>query len=352
MKKTRECFTDLYAEKFSSPKEFVGALKRRKSKEDEDYPGSYELKTYYKVSSYEEAYPLFLSPWNGEKNDIEERFEKRVEELRKELQGKLASEGPEKPYDRPWWWAKPKHPREAKKREFVLGIEKRVWPYKTEETEDKVLTQLACIALLERDYGWRCAISTFDAWHGKIHTGKDTELVCLVNIKKAEESFDIKKIACPALHPSMELLTGLWQRTLSAKEAMGEEYLKCKGGWGNWYFYRPRWLLDYIHRDDGAIFVDCDLDLVSALPRLIKPVIAGTETKLTGGKGWAPYGWLETLPCGDEIAYLRRCDRRDEFARYYIAENVTVAYYDKDKRIKGDKTKDLLEEREAWEMVN
>jgi hypothetical protein len=101
MKKTRENFTSLYAEKFSSPKEFVQTLKRRRNEEKIHHPYFSPSKIEYRVSSYEEAYSLFLSPWDGAHGDIEERFKKRVEELRKELNDKLASEGSEKPCDRP-----------------------------------------------------------------------------------------------------------------------------------------------------------------------------------------------------------------------------------------------------------
>ena len=231
-----------------------------------------------------------------------------------------------------------------------MEVERRTPPYKIEETEEKILTQLACIALLERDYGWHCAISMFKGWAGMIHPGKDTYLACLVSIKKADEPFDIKKIAAPAIHPVMALLACQWKNTLSDDGAMGEEFLKCKRGWLGWRDIDCGEVLGC----KDAIFVRyglCGTGLISALPRLIKPVTAGIEAQ-GESKGWAPYGWLEILPCGDEIAYLRwGGDERGEFARYYIAEDVTVAYYDNEKRIKGNKTNDLLEEWIAWEMV-
>ncbi len=340
MKKTRESFTDLYAERFSSLKELIRALKRRKDEEKKHYPNFVVTKRDYQVSSYKEAYSLLLKPWDGAHGDIEERFERRVDELRRELKAKLDSEPAEQPAELPCWREKPKRPRKVRTREFVLALEHRSWPYRIEETEETVLTQLACIALLERDYGWRYKISLFAGWAGTIHEGKKTQLACLVNIKKADEPFDIRKIAAPTIHPAMELVTGRWKRTLSSEEAMGEEFLKCTNGWS----HCDEEGVDFALRGKDAIFADCDLDLVPALPRLAKPVLAGTETIIGG------FGYLETLPCGDVIAYLDWFGEKREFGRYYIAKDLTVD--SKGKWEKGDKTLDLLNERYEWEMVN
>ena len=340
MKKTRESFTDLYAEKFSSVKELIRALKRRKGEEKKRYPNFVVAQDYYQVSSYEEAYSLLLSPWKGAHGDIEEKFEKRVDGLREELEAKLASEPAEQPAELPCWREKPKHPREVRTREFVLPITHRSWPYKIEETEEKVLNQLACIALLEKDYGWRCKISLLAGWAGTIHEGKKTQLACLINIKRADEPFDIRKIAAPVIHPAMELVTDQWKRTLSSEEAMGEEFLKCAGGWGSYGGEG----VDYVLRNRDAIFVSYGLDLVPALPRLAKPVLMGTETITYG------FGYLETLPCGDVIAYLNWFGKKREFGRYYIAKDLTVD--SEGKWEKGDKTLDLLEMRYEEEMVS
>ncbi len=130
---------------------------------------------------------------------------------------------------------------------------------------------------MEKDYGYRCGISVISGWAGEIHSGKDAQLTCTIRIKKADEPFDIKKLASPAIHGAMEFLMERWRMALSNEKAMGKEHLKCRDGWDNWCFEGNEQGVNFVRREKDAIFVDCDMDIVGLLARLSKPVVAGIE---------------------------------------------------------------------------
>ncbi len=141
MKKIKESFTDFYAERFANPKEFVRTLKKRLGKGKMNRSCLSGLKNECGISSFEEVYSLLLNGWGGYRRDIDAKFDERVEELRKEMKEKSSSEVIEKTVKATK--GKKKHQREVCKKEFVLGIEKRNWPWPTEETERRILIQLA-----------------------------------------------------------------------------------------------------------------------------------------------------------------------------------------------------------------
>lgn len=147
MKKTRKSYADLYIENFADAEEFIATLEERKEEGKKNYMNF----QHYGVSSWEEAYKDLRGEGKGF-DDLEERFalylaglEAMTEKRQKEA-GKEQKEGGEAAKMRP----------KGRDIEFLFVADEADGSDGEAAymgIRERRLSQLAGIALLEKNYG-------------------------------------------------------------------------------------------------------------------------------------------------------------------------------------------------------
>ncbi len=318
MKKTRKSYADLYIEGFADAEEFIATLEERKGVDTGLH--------CYGVSSWEEAYKDLRGEGKGF-DDLEERFalylagleamtEKRQKEGQKEG-GETAKRCP-KGRDIEFLFVADEAD-ESDGEATYMGIRERR------------LSQLAGIALLEKNYGCRCSVSlACPAYEGEPREGK-TNVACLIRLKSLKEPFSLKKLSCLPLKPnSLTALLSRWEKSVGHSSGLNREYesYHCNRPYGrrnsgalNWEFKRKMEFFDLIKDENSSLIcLECADKIEDVLKRLTTPILVGRKSVST--RCFKNYGVLDTLKNGDVNAYTDSA-ASDLLASYDNASNIT-----------------------------
>lgn len=155
MERAKETLTALYLESFSNLKEFMRTLEGREEERIRSVSPHFH---YQESSGCKEA---FAMAGKGNEGNIEKRFEERLKEARQAMKAKEGEEKEEKADGSFAIKRKAAHQAQIKKGEFMILLDQRGISGPSKETEEAMLSQPSCIALLERDYGLRSGVSVF-----------------------------------------------------------------------------------------------------------------------------------------------------------------------------------------------
>ena len=293
MRKMRKAYegvrgADLYVEEFGDYREFLETLERRKPEEAKNTsPSDYKLTVDWNgVGSRDEAYDLLKKGWDAPVKRIVCDFDKNLAKTRERVRRRnFASVEGFAPIPAHAVMNLPNsminQRTEAKKTkilDFIIMID-RACNVSTREIERKMSEQLAAIASLERDFGFRCRISvSFAPFSGYAREGK-TNAACVLKVKDESQPFDIKRLAFPIVHSAMlRALMFRWERTLSAEDGLNSPYSKYHdGGMGTsferWRESNKKEFSGMISGNNGKVIV---LDFDSKVEDVIKK---GTERR-------------------------------------------------------------------------
>lgn len=221
-----------YVERFENYREFVDTLEKRKSEESKnDYEGG-DLNSWHGVKSWDEAYGLLLKGWDKPVGHIEMNFNKSLvnarEKSRRRVYASVAGFSPIVPHavmNLPNSMFDEKiEAKKTKVLDFLIMID-RACGNSASEIERRMSEQLAAIAVLERDYGYRCRISVSFASFSGSYRHNQTNVACVLKVKDESQPFDIKRLAFPIVHAGMlRALMFRWERTLSAEDGLNKKY--------------------------------------------------------------------------------------------------------------------------------
>lgn len=222
----------MYVERFGNYREFIETLNKRLPEERKNNPSGCELGSWYGVNSWDEAYKLLLEGWDKPVRSIEMNFDHNLMKVREKARRKTFSSVagfapipahavmnlPNSMLDQKM------ESRKTKVLDFLIMID-RACSHSAQEIEERMSKQLAGIAALERDYGYRCRISvSFAAFSGYPRGGK-ANACCVLKVKDESQPFDIKRLAFPIAHAAMlRALMFRWERTLTAEGGIGVKY--------------------------------------------------------------------------------------------------------------------------------
>ena len=293
MRKMRKAYegvkgADLYVEEFGDYREFLETLERRKPEEAKNTsPSDYKLTVDWNgVGSWDEAYDLLKKGWDAPVKRIVCDFDKNLAKTRERTRRRnFASVEGFAPIPAHAVMNLPNsminQRTEAKKTkilDFIVMID-RACHVSTMEIERKMSEQLAAIASLERDFGFRCRISVaFAPFSGYAREGK-TNTACVLKVKDESQPFDIKRLAFPIVHSAMlRALMFRWERTLSAEDGLNASYGKYHdGGMGTSF---ERWRESYKKEFSGMISGNGSKVIVLDFDSKVEDVIKqGTERR-------------------------------------------------------------------------
>ncbi len=233
VQKYEECpNASMYVERFDNYKEFIETLDRRLPEEKKNNPNGCKLGSWHGVNSWEEAYKLLLEGWDKPVKSMAMSFDRNLIKVREKTRRKTFSNVagfapipahavmnlPNSMLDQKM------ERRKTKVLDFLIMIDRACSP-SANEIEERMSKQLAGIAALERDYGYRCRISvSFVPFSGRPRNGK-TNVCCVLKVKDESQPFDIKRLAFPTVHVAMlRALMFRWERTLTAVDGIGLKY--------------------------------------------------------------------------------------------------------------------------------
>ncbi len=325
MKKTRKSYADLYIENFTDAEEFIATLEERK----EEVKKNYVSFQYYGLSSWKEAYKDLRGEGKGF-DDLEERFALYLAglEAMAEKRGKEAAKGQREGGET------------AKMRPKGRDIEFLFIADKADECDgeaaymgikERRLSQLAGIALLEKNYGCRCSISlACSAYEGEPREGK-TNVACLIRLKSLKEPFSLRKLSCLPLKPNaLTALLSRWESSVGHSSGLSQKYesyhcarpyVREKSSALKWEFKRKMEFFDLIKDENSSLIcLECADKIEDVLKRLTTPILVGRKSVST--RRFENYGVLDTLKNGDVNAYTDSA-ASDLLASYDNASNVT-----------------------------
>ncbi len=315
MRKTRKSYADLYVEDFADAEEFIATLEERKGELKKNYT---EFR-HYGLSSWEEAYKDLRGEGKG-LEELEERFAlylAGLEAMTKKRQKEAAERRPEG-RDVEFLFVADEADEDDSESAY-MGIRERR------------LSQLAGIALLEKNYGYRCSVSlAFPAYGGEPREGK-TNVACLIRLKGLQEPFSLKKLSCLPLRPnSLTALLSRWESSVGHSGGLSQEYesYHCNRPYGRrnsgalkWEFKRKAEFFDLVKDENSSLIcLECADKIEDVLKRLTTPILVGRTSISTSD--FKNYGVLETLKNGDIKAYTDRA-ASDLLANYDNASNIT-----------------------------
>lgn len=237
MEKVRKTYVNcptasLYVERFRNYREFLDTLDARKGEEKKSWEQRTPLDSWNGVTSWDEAYKLLLDGWEKPVKNIEMNFDKSLMKVREKSRRKtFANIAGFAPIPAHAVMNLPNsmldqrmEARKTKVLDFLIMID-RACKNSASEIEKRMSEQLAGIASLERDYGYRCRINVaFSAFSGGPR-GNKVNTACILKVKDESQPFDIKRLAFPIVHAGMlRALMFRWERTLTAKDALDMPY--------------------------------------------------------------------------------------------------------------------------------
>ena len=156
--------------------------------------------------------------------------------------------------------------------DFLIVID-RACMNSPREIEMRMSEQLAGIASLERDFGFRCRISVAFAPFSGYPRSKKTNTACILKVKDEGQPFDIKRLAFPVVHSAMlRALMFRWERTVSAEDGLNASYEKYhESGMGtsfeHWLESDKKMFSEMVSENNGKVIV---LDFNSRVEDVIK----------------------------------------------------------------------------------
>ncbi len=349
MKKTRKSYADLYVENFADAEEFIATLEERKEEGEKNHANF----QWYGLSSWKEAYKDLRGEGKG-LEELEERFAlylAGLEAMTKKRQKEAAKRRPEG-RDIEFLFVADEAD-EGDGEAAYMGIRERR------------LSQLAGIALLEKNYGYRCSVSlAFPAYGGEPREGK-TNVACLIRLKGLQEPFSLKKLSCLPLRPnSLTALLSRWEHSVGHSNGLNQgydsyhfnhPYARGKSSALNWGLKRKVEFFDLVKEGGSSLIcLECADRIEDVLKRLTTPILVGR--KFAPGEHYIKdFAAWETLENGDVNAYIVNTlyskNTNILFASYDRASNITRArsgeVYEGNAIPKVTKMEDA-DEREYW----
>ena len=277
-----------YIEKFDNYGEFLSAINRR---QDDAYnkKSSISFGSFVGASSWEEIDKMLINGWDSPVPDMKKMFDEKsmkVSERNRRVQ--FSSVQGYAPIVAHAVMNLPnsmidcrQEKRKTKILNFVIMID-RACSVEADEIKRKMSEQLAGIARLERDLGYRCRISVAFAAFGDCPDDDETYVAAVVKIKDESQPFDIKRVAFPIVHPAMlRAYMFAWEGTLTSAESLGESYWSYhQDGLGksfeHWRDRCKKQFSDVVSDGEEKVII---LDFLSDFEESIKEIKGGREVK-------------------------------------------------------------------------
>lgn len=219
-----------YCESFDNYVDFVHTLRKRQNEKPFRKIEDAVDCSFAGIKNIQEGFDLLENGWDKPVEAINRKFSsmldhvtEKVDKVRfRDVQG-FAPSVPSALMGLPRsMYNQRKEVKKTKILNFLICID-RAWNVSNEQIVDKMTEQLATIAKLERDCGYRCRISVMFAATGG-YTKKGTMCSCVLKVKDESQPFDIKRLAFPVCHSAMlrEMMFA-WEGTLNAKGSLEAE---------------------------------------------------------------------------------------------------------------------------------